>query len=92
MPRVSLPPGCYGLKVRGMGKTPNVRPGSSVTVTDEQARAIKKSPNGQLGIVSAGQSLAIATKKGRWCGACRFLAQSWSVACPRCGGATTEEE
>ena len=91
MPRINLPPGCYGLKVAGMGKTKNVRPGTSVVVSDEQARAIKKSSNGQLGIVSSSQALTIGTKNGRFCEDCGFHAQAWSKKCPRCGGTTREE-
>jgi hypothetical protein len=53
---------------------------------------IKKSSNGELGIISGVQQAAIGTKKGRWCDPCHFLAQAWSKACPRCGGPTTEEE
>jgi hypothetical protein len=91
MPRVNLPPGAYGVKFAGAGTTPNVRPGSSVQITDEQARMIKKSSNGELGIISGSQAMALGTKAGRWCQPCRFLAQAWSTQCPRCGGPTEKE-
>jgi hypothetical protein len=87
--RVNMPPGCYGLKIGS--KEYNAKPGGTVDVPPEAAAQIARSSNGKLGIVSGRPKVAIATKGGRWCQACRFLAQSWSAACPRCGQQTAPE-
>lgn len=92
MPRIALPPGCYGLKFANGSKTPNARPGSSITVSDEQARAIRKSSNGRLGIVGSQQVTAFRGGHGRRCTSCSFLAWGWSMTCPRCGELTEEEQ
>lgn len=91
MPRINMPPGCYGVRFKGVKEPVNSRPGGHIDVSDEQARAIMRSSNGQLGIISGRELVAIATKAGRWCRPCRFLAQSWSTECPRCGGPTEKE-
>ncbi|GAA4626887.1 hypothetical protein GCM10023196_036970 [Actinoallomurus vinaceus] len=88
--RVTLPPGCYGLQM-GDGTKYTAKPGSTVTVEDRHAGAIKTSTNGRTGVVSATRSYGLATKAGRWCEPCRFLAQAWATTCPRCGGSTIEE-
>jgi hypothetical protein len=91
MPKINLPPGCYGLTGPDGSKTRRVKPGSSVTVTDEQARVINKSGNASLGIISGNQSVTIGTRKGRRCTRCGFLAQVWSLECPRCYAKTVPE-
>ena len=91
MPKIALPPGCYGLTGPDGSKTKPVRPGTSVTVTDEQAKVIRSSSNGQLGIISGVQATVIGTKRGRRCTRCGRLWQAWSVTCPRCGRDTEEE-
>lgn len=88
--RVNLPPGCDSLKFSD-GKEYYGKRGTSVVVDDRHARQIPKSRNGALDIVSNRQSLSLGTKAGRWCAACRFLAQAWSVECPRCGRETVPE-
>lgn len=90
MAKVSLPPGCYGLKMED-GTVYNHKPGGSVTVEDRHAKAIGKSSNGQLGIVSAALAVSLGTRAGKRCDACAFLAQGWASECPRCGGRVTEE-
>jgi hypothetical protein len=91
MARVNLSPHCYGVKDAATGKKINGKPGGTITVSDETAKRITRSSNGQLGIISGGESLAIGTKTGRRCTACGFLAQAWSESCPRCGGVTEKE-
>jgi hypothetical protein len=56
-----------------------------VTVKDEHAPAIRRQVGGDAGLVghSSFRSFA-ATKDGRYCPECRFLANSWSRECPRC--------
>jgi len=92
VPKINLPAGCYGLTGPDGSKTRRVKPGTSVTVTDEQARVINHSSNASLGIISGTQAAVIGTKRGRWCPACARLWQAWSVTCPRCGRDTEEEE
>lgn len=91
MQRVLLPPGCYGTKFPD-GTRYTARPGTAVTVEDHHAAQIGTSIHAAPGVLSANRSYGIATKAGRWCRPCRFLAQSWSTECPRCGGLTIEEE
>ncbi len=93
--RVELPKGCYGLDVPGGGKYNATRSGGSVTVSDRDAAKIKKA-NGQSGMLSAGTALTIGTRTGKRCNddndrGCGFLAQGWSISCPRCGSTVTEE-
>jgi len=88
MPRISLPPGCYGAKLPT--REVNDKPGGHITVTDQEARWIANSSNGQLGILSATQALSFGTKKSRLCPSCARLWNAWSAECPRCGAETQE--
>ena len=90
MPRVNLPPGCYGLRLPT--REVNSKPGGAVTVTDQEARWIAKSGNGRLGIVSGSPATAIATKRGMWCFDCVRLWNAWNALCPRCGEPTEPEQ
>jgi hypothetical protein len=91
-----MPPGCESLKFRptrsGPGKAYYGKPGGSVDVEPHHADQIANSRNGRLGIISGNPTLALGTRRGRWCVPCRFLAQAWSTECPRCGEPTVEEE
>lgn len=95
MTKVNLPGGakggCYGIKMED-GTVYKGRPGKAVEVEDHHARAISKSSNGKLGIVSSSVALGIGTRLGKRCTTCGFLAQGWSSSCPRCGGEVLEEE
>lgn len=88
--RVQLPSGCYGLEDRS-GKTRPVRPGSTVSVSDETAARIRTSKLGSVGLLSGTEQHFISTKNGRWCTACRRLWNSWNSACPKCGDLTVPE-
>jgi hypothetical protein len=66
------------------------RPGGAVSMPDEHAKLMQGSRNGRLGILTV-NGTSIGTKAGRRCGGCGFLAQAWSVLCPRCGGDTAPE-
>lgn len=69
------------------------RKGSSVTVADEHASAIRHQVGGDAGLVGSARFGAfVATKAGRWCGPCRRLWQAWSHVCPRCGLETVPED
>lgn len=68
------------------------REGGSVTVTDEHAPHIQRQVGGDAGLVGSAAFRQFAgTRDGRWCEPCRFLAQRWSVVCPRCGRDTIPE-
>ena len=89
---VNLPPGNSGFNMQD-GTEYKGRPGGHVTVSDEHAAAIRRQVGGDAGLVGHGSSrLFLATKDGRWCPECHFLANSWSKTCPRCerNGVTTE--
>ena len=68
------------------------RRGGAVTVADEHAAAVQAYSGGDAAILNGQHRTFAGTKTGRWCPACRFLANSWSKTCPRCErhGVTTE--
>jgi len=88
--RVELPPGCYGLECAD-GTKYDGKPGGHVDVAARHAAAIRTSQHGRIGMLSASKAYAIGTKGGRRCPRCRFLAQRWADACPRCGTQTETE-
>jgi len=90
MPQVQLPTGCNSLKFSD-GKEYYGKRGGHVNVSDEHAREIGSSSNGQLGIVSGTQALVVGTKRGQWCWPCGRLWQAWSAECPKCGQPTTPQ-
>lgn len=82
--RVPLPPGCSGFNFTD-GTEYKGRPGSTVTVADEHAPFIRKQVGGDAGLVGhASFRSFMGTRDGRWCPECGFIAQKWSVTCPRC--------
>jgi len=88
---VTLPPGCAGFTMQD-GTQYRGREGGSVTVTDEHAPHIQRQVGGDAGLVGSAAFRQFAgTRDGRWCEPCRFLAQRWSVVCPRCGRDTIPE-
>jgi hypothetical protein len=91
MTRVQLPDGCTGLDMADGRKYTASRPGGSVEVSPADSRYIGTSWYGQAGVMRGSQVIALGTKRGRWCGPCRFLAQAWSRECPRCGGPTAPD-
>ena len=71
---------------------PADREGGTVTVSDEHAPHVRREVGGDAGLVGYGAFRSfMGTKAGRWCISCRFLAQNWSLSCPRCGGDTIPE-
>ena len=88
--RVELPPGCYGIETAD-GTKYDGKPGGHVDVSDRHAAAIRTSQHGRIGMLSASKAYAIGTKGGRRCPRCRFLAQRWADACPRCSTPTETE-
>jgi hypothetical protein len=89
MTKVQLPDGCSGLDMANGRKYTAAKAGGTIEVSGADAKFIDTSFYGQTGIMAGAQSLTIGTKAGRWCEPCRFLAQAWSVTCPRCGAETT---
>jgi hypothetical protein len=88
--RVQLPAGCYGIQCAD-GSSYTANPGSHIEVSDRHAAAIRQSQHQAIGMLNGTQGHYLGTKKGRWCQPCRFLAQAWSIECPRCGRATEAE-
>jgi hypothetical protein len=90
--RVNMPPGNSGFTMTGDGTHYKGKPGGHVDVEDHHAPAINRMlGNGDAGLLSAKGAHYIGTKAGRWCTECRFLANSWSVECPRCRRPTVPE-
>ncbi len=94
MPRVTLPPGCFGLSMQD-GTTYN-RPNQAgwVEVSDRHADAIRRGWYGQTGVMVADEPHTVGTRTGRWCRTCRpaRLWNAWNTHCPRCGATTILEE
>ena len=89
--QVNLPPGCSGFTMAD-GTQYKGREGGRVTVADSHASYIQRQVGGDAGLVGSAQFREFTgTKDGRWCAACNFLAQRWSVCCPRCGRDTIPE-
>jgi hypothetical protein len=84
--RVTLPAGCTGLDFADGGKTPPVRQGTSIEVSDQNAHYLAKSWYGQNGVIG-GTGYSMGTKGGRWCVNHRpaRLWNAWSKECPSCG-------
>ena len=89
MSLVTLPPGCTGLDGADGGKTPEVRPGSTIEVSSRNAKYLKNSWYGQNGVITS-TGFSFSTKGTRVCEPCRRSWNSWSYCCPRCGRDTVE--
>ena len=89
--QVTLPPGCRGFRMQD-GTHYTGREGGHVNVADEHAPHIRREVGGDAGLAGHGSArVFLGTKAGKWCIACRFLAQSWATACPRCSGPVVPE-
>jgi hypothetical protein len=95
MPKVQLPPGNFGLQMEDGTRYRAGRPGGSVDVTDEHARAIDRiHGNGTAGLITAGfRQFGAVKKAGRWCKSCQpaRLWNAWNDTCPRCSSETVPE-
>jgi hypothetical protein len=87
VPRVQLPPGCFGIETPS-GKKYSAKPGGTIEVSQHVADRINKSTAGASGVLRGGELLALGTKRGRSCSSCRRIWQAWSTECPRCGNPT----
>jgi hypothetical protein len=88
---IQMPDGCYGLQMPG-GKDINSRPGGRVDVPDEYIPFVENSTAAKAGTITTRRGFNLGTRKGRWCAACRFLAQAWSDRCPKCTGPTQQAQ
>lgn len=100
MPRVNLPPGCFGIS-DGDWKMKANKPGGFINLDDTdpvQKRQLKKL-SGQdyaaAGLVDAGPEKFFVQRgpEGRWCPDCddQTIWHSWTKTCPSCGGETVPE-
>ena len=87
--RVQLPPGCAGFRCAD-GSVYSAKAGTSVVLEDRHAKALSSSQHQSIGLVKAGESFALGTKKGRYCSGCARIWQAWSLECPKCGEETYE--
>jgi len=90
--KVQLPPGCTGFDCKDGTKYTASRPGGSVSVEDRHARAINNGQYGQQDFISAKGAVSFGTKRGKVCDPCRRVWNAWNDECPRCGGATRDEQ
>jgi len=82
--QVQLPPGCRGLTMQD-GTRYAGREGGHVTVSDDHAPFVRRQTGGDAGLTGHGSFRSFAgTREGRWCPECRFLANAWSLTCPKC--------
>lgn len=88
--RVQLPPGCAGFRCTD-GSVYSAKAGTSVVIEDRHAKALSKSQHQSIGLVKAGESFALGTRRGQVCDACSRTWQAWSLQCPKCGGETRED-
>lgn len=92
MPRVFLPPGCAGFADGNQKYLAERGPGSFVNLEDgsPQLAKLRGQDYAAAGLVDAGAEKFFTVRRndGRWCPrpGCHFLANSWSLECPRCKG------
>jgi hypothetical protein len=90
--KIQLPPGCIGFTSADGTKSPEVRQGTSVTISDEHASRLRKSAHASIGMITVDPGTVIGTKGGRVCVPCGGRRwQAWSLECPRCGSPTVPE-
>jgi hypothetical protein len=88
MVKMTLPSGVSKVSTNG---NYTAKEGDTVDVTPYQARQIveRTSAPGRRAVRSRAQS--VGTRQGKRCPECRFLAQAWSLECPRCSTPTVDE-
>lgn len=84
MPKVNLPPGCYGFEAKDGTKYTARKPGGSVEVSDRHAKAINEGQFGQQDFISAKGAQSFGTKGGQLCESCGRLWNAWNHVCPKC--------
>jgi hypothetical protein len=88
MVKVQLPPGCKGLDCKDGTRYTASKPGGYVTVSDRHAGAIESGQFGETGLIDASGTQAFGTQKGRKCPSCKWLWNTWTKVCHRCGEET----
>ena len=101
MPRVQLPPGCFGFADGDKKYIAERGPGSFVHLDDTDPAdkvALKKLANqdyASAGLVDAGPEKFVVRKgpEGRWCPNCpnNTIYHAWKKVCPSCDGETIPE-
>jgi hypothetical protein len=95
MPRVNLPPGCFGFADGDRKYIAERGPGSFINLEDgsPQLAKLRGQDYASAGLVDAGPEKFFTVRRddGRWCPPCRFLAHAWAHACPKCGRDTVPE-
>ncbi len=97
MPRINLPPGCYGFSDHGEKFIAERGPGSYVNLEDgsPQLKKLKNQDYASAGLVDAGPEKFVVRKgpEGRWCPHCpnNTIWHAWTKTCPDCGGTTVPE-
>lgn len=85
--RIPMPPGAAGFRMQDGTHYRADREGGTVTVSDEHAPHVRREVGGDAGLTGHGSFRSfMGTRTGKWCKACRFLAQGWAASCPKCGG------
>jgi len=90
MPKVQLPPGCYGFDCKDGTKYTARKPGGTIEVSDQHAKSINEGQFGDTGLVSAKGALSFGTRKGRLCPSCNTIWNVWTKVCHKCDVETTE--
>lgn len=90
MPKINLPEGCTGLDFQDGTKVDGTS-GSTVEVTESQARQIDSSWYSRTGVMNASQALSFGTRKGMRCVPCKRVWNAWNDTCPKCGKNTQDE-
>lgn len=88
---LQLPTNCYGIELPNGKPINSSKPGGKIDVPDEWMPAVEGSTAAHSGILPTNRGFSLGTRTGRWCAPCRFLAQAWSLECPKCGEPTVEE-
>jgi hypothetical protein len=91
MPRVNLPPGCYGFADGDKKFIAERGPGSFVNLEDgsPQLKKLQNQDYASAGLVDAGPEKFVVRKgtEGRWCPHCsnNTIYHGWTKVCPKCG-------
>lgn len=90
MPKINLPDGCTGLDFPDGSKVDG-KQGSTVEVSENQARAIDGSWYSRSNVMNSSQQLMFGTPTGMRCVPCKRVWNVWNKTCHKCGEPTTPE-
>ena len=96
MPRIPLPPGCFGFADGNRKILADRGPGGffvNLEDGDPQLAKLRNQDYASAGLVDAGPEKFFTVRKddGRWCKPCRRVWNRWSAVCPKCGRDTVPE-